>query len=147
MNIRHFILPALMAASIAPVVLAVPALAQRRPPQAAAQPARRGAASILAVVNGDVISQGDVDNRGRLFALSTGLPVNQEIVERLRPQILKQLIDERLRLQEVQRRKIVVPDKEIAEAIAEIEQRNGMPPAIAALTKLQWPEGDRDIAR
>ena len=129
MNIRHILLPALLAATVAPGGLATTALAQRRPPQSAqpAQPARRPAGSILAVVNGDVISQSDVDNRGRLFALSTGLPVSQDIVERLRPQILKQLIDERLRLQEVQRRKIVVTDQEIADAIAEIEQRNGMP--------------------
>ena len=132
MMTRYQAFPALLAALIASVALALPTLAQRRPPQpGAAQPGatqpRRPAGSILAVVNGDVISQSDVDNRGRLFALSTGLPVNQDIVERLRPQILKQLIDERLRLQEVQRRKIVVTDQEIAEAIAEIEQRNGMP--------------------
>ena len=56
-------------------------------------------------------------NRGRLFALSTGLPVTPEVLERLRPQVARQLVDERLRLQEVQRRKISVSDREIAEAI------------------------------
>ena len=81
----------------------------------------------MAVVNGDVITPGDVEARGRLFALSTGLPVTPEVLDRLRPQVTKQLIDERLRLQEVQRRKIVVGDREIADAIGEIEQRNGMP--------------------
>ncbi len=74
-----------------------------------------------------MISQGDVDARGRLFALSTGLPVTPEVLARLRPQVTRQLIDERLRLQEEQRRKIVVTDKEIADAVAGIEQRNGMP--------------------
>ena len=82
---------------------------------------------IIAVVNGDVITNDDVSNRGRLFALSTGLPVTPEVLARLRPQVLKQLVDERLRLQEVQRRRIGVSDREIAEAIGEIEQRNGMP--------------------
>ena len=82
---------------------------------------------IVAVVNGDVISQGDVEARGRLFALSTGLPVTPEVLARLRPQVTRQLIDERLRLQEEQRRKVVVTDKEIADAVAGIEQRNGMP--------------------
>ena len=47
---------------------------------------------------------------------------------RLEPQIKRQLVDERLRLQEVQRRKIIVSDKEIAAAIGSIEQRNGMQP-------------------
>ena len=51
----------------------------------------------------------------RLFALSTGLPMSQEVLDRLKPQITRQLIDERLRMQEVQRRHIVIPDKAIAD--------------------------------
>ncbi len=82
---------------------------------------------IVAVVNGDVISQGDVTARTRLFALSTGLPMTPEVLGRLRPQVTRQLIDDRLRLQEEQKRKIVVSDKEIADAVDGIEQRNGLP--------------------
>ena len=63
---------------------------------------------IVAVVNGDVISNADVDNRTRLFALSTGLPMTQDVLDRLKQQITRQLIDEKLRMQEVQRRNIVV---------------------------------------
>jgi peptidyl-prolyl cis-trans isomerase SurA len=98
--------------------------------QGAATPAPASTAGqerIIAVVNGDIITTGDVINRGRLFALSTGLPITPEVLERLRPQVARQLVDERLRLQEVQRRKIAVSDREIAEAIGDIEQRNGMP--------------------
>ena len=91
---------------------------------------------IVAVVNGDVISNVDVNNRTRLFALSTGLPMSPDMLDRLKPQILRQLIDERLRMQEVQRRKIVVPDKDIAEAIRQIEQRNGMAAGHACAPKL-----------
>jgi peptidyl-prolyl cis-trans isomerase SurA len=87
-------------------------------------------AAIVAVVNGDVVSRGDVDNRRRLFALSTGLPVSNEVLDRLTPQVTSQLIDERLRLQEIQRRKIVVSDHDIAAAITEVEQRNGMQPGV-----------------
>ena len=93
------------------------------PPSPAVTPGEH----IVAVVNGDVISQGDVDARGRLFALSTGMGVSPDVLARLRPQVTRQLIDERLRLQEEQKRKIVVSDKEIADAVAGIEQRNGMP--------------------
>jgi peptidyl-prolyl cis-trans isomerase SurA len=82
---------------------------------------------IVAVVNGDVISNIDVENRARLFALSTGLPVTPDVIDRLKQQILRQLIDERLRMQEVLRRKIVIPDKTIAGAIHDIEARNGLP--------------------
>ena len=82
---------------------------------------------IVAVVSGDVITSGDVENRARLFALSTGLPTSNEVIDRLKTQIANQLVDEKLRLQEAQLRKIVIPDKQIAAAIHDIEQRNGMP--------------------
>ena len=97
----------------------------------AARPAAVGTATegtqIVAVVNGEVITQGDVQHRRRLFALSSGLPVTQDVLDRLTPQVIQQLVDERLRLQEAQRRHIIVSDKEIADAITEIESRNGMP--------------------
>jgi peptidyl-prolyl cis-trans isomerase SurA len=96
-----------------------------RPVPAAAAP-DADAAHIVAIVNGDVVSRGDVDNRRRLFALSTGLPASPEVLDRLTPQITRQLIDERLRLQEAQRRRIVVSDQDIAKAIGEVEGRNGM---------------------
>lgn len=87
-------------------------------------------AGIIAVVNGDVISREDVDNRRRLFALSTGLPLTPDILARLTPQVVNQLVDEKLRLQEVQREKIVVPQREIAAAIAEVEKQNHMAPGM-----------------
>ena len=99
-----------------------------------ADPARRNprlsatdGAGIAAVVNGDVITNGDVDSRARLFAMSTGLSVSADVLERLVPQVRRQLIDERLRLQELQRRGVVVGDRDIATAIGEIETSNGMP--------------------
>jgi peptidyl-prolyl cis-trans isomerase SurA len=87
-----------------------------------------GGSRIAAVVNGDVISEADIGNRARLFAISTGLPQSPEVIDRLRSQILRQLIDERLRVQESQRRKIVIQDAQIAAAIKEIETRNNMQP-------------------
>jgi len=125
------------AALVQPAV-AQPAVTQ---PGATAQPADPAArraprlsagqgAGIAAVVNGDVISNGDVDNRARLFALSTGLPMSSDVLERLIPQVRRQLIDERLRLQELQRRSVVVSDRDIAAAITEIEASNGMPPGL-----------------
>lgn len=82
--------------------------------------------SIVAVVNSIPLTKRDVDNRGKLFALSTGLPVSPELMDRLRPQIIRQLIDERLRTQEILSRHINVPLDQIAAAISNIEHRNGM---------------------
>lgn len=104
---------ALLIAALSPTPLAAP------PPGPAT--------GIVSVVNGEVITNADVSSRGRLFALSTGMAITPEVLTRLRPQITRQLIEERLRLQETQRRHIVVQDKEIATAIREIEARNNLP--------------------
>nr|WP_298795204.1 peptidylprolyl isomerase [uncultured Acetobacter sp.] len=108
------------------------AAAHTRPQSASASPAKAPKAPepddmIIAVVNGIPLTKRDVDNRGKLFALSTGLPVNQELMDRLRPQIIRQLIDERLRTQEILTRHINIPPEQIAAAITGIERRNGMP--------------------
>lgn len=125
------ILPPLFAlAVIAGLVLPAHAQSPAVAPAAAARAARLSGidgAGIAAVVNGDVISAGDVYSRARLFALSTGLPISQDVLDRLVPQVRRQLIDERLRLQELLRRGIVVGDRDIAAAIAEIEASNRMP--------------------
>ncbi len=84
--------------------------------------------TIVAVVNGEVITRAEVDNRARLFALTTGQPLAPETLKLLRPQIARQLIDDRLEMQEIQRRKIAVPDIDVANAIHEIEKRNHLPP-------------------
>lgn len=95
-------------------------------PSSPANPSARGM-EIVAVVNGDVITNADVSARAKLFAISTGLPITGELLERLRPQIAQQLIDERLRLQEVLRQKVIVRDVQIAAAIRDIESRNNLP--------------------
>ncbi len=106
------------------LLLAQPAVSRAvtPPPSPTAQAMR-----IVAVVNGDVVSNADVDNRTRLFALSTGLPMTQDVLDRLKQQITRQLIDEKLRMQEAQRRHIVIADKSIADAIHDIETRNNLP--------------------
>ena len=128
MNLRELTVAALL---IAHPVLA--ATAQQPTPPLSSAPKvidRNGPAGIVAVVNGDVISRADVDNRRRLFALSTGQPMSPDVLDRLTPQVIQQLIEERLRLQEIQRRKIAVSDADIATAITEVEGRNGMPPGL-----------------
>jgi peptidyl-prolyl cis-trans isomerase SurA len=112
------------------------ALAQAAPPPAAAPSARPSAAAkalpasdasaIVAIVDGDVITMGDVDNRRRLFALSTGMGTSSDVLARLTGQVVDQLIDEHVKLREMQRRQIAVGEKDIANAIREIEGRNGM---------------------
>jgi peptidyl-prolyl cis-trans isomerase SurA len=96
------------------IALAAPAMAQG---------AR--ANRIAAVVNGDVVTLNEVESRRRLLALSAGM--TGDVAGRANDQILRLLIDERLRTQEIARRRIPVTDQDIAGAVADIESRNGLP--------------------
>ena len=95
-------------------------------PAAMAQPAGGNVNSIVAVVNGDVITRSEIESRRRLLALSAG--VAGDAGAQGGDQILRLLIDERLRIQELSRRRILVTDQDIASSVANIESRNGLPP-------------------
>ena len=114
--------PAALALLLA-AALPLPAGAQLPPQSQAAAQANR----IVAVINGEVVSRADIVGRARLFALNAGIAVAPETLDRLTPQVTRLLIDERLRLQEVQRRRIPVTDADVAEAVKELEQRNNLP--------------------
>ncbi|GGJ28972.1 peptidylprolyl isomerase [Neoroseomonas lacus] len=89
-------------------------------------PARAQVNRVAAVVNGDVITLNEVESRRRLLALSAG--ITGDTAGRANDQILRLLINERLRTQEVARRRIPVTDQDIATAVGEIESRNNVPP-------------------
>ncbi len=80
---------------------------------------------VAAVVNGDVVTLAEVESRRRLLALSAGM--TGDAAGRANDQILRLLIDERLRTQEVARRRIPVTDQDIANTVGDIESRNGLP--------------------
>jgi peptidyl-prolyl cis-trans isomerase SurA len=105
--------PALVAAAL----LALLAIAPPAPAQ--------GVNRVAAVVNGDVITAAEVASRRRLLALTAG--VAGDAAGRANDQILRLLVDERLRTQEVARRRIPVTDADIAGAVGEIENRNALP--------------------
>lgn len=102
-----------LALAAVPLGAPVPALAQTN--------------RIVAVVNGDIVTTADVDGRRRLFAINAGLPVSAQVLDRLTPQVTRLLVDEKLRFQEVQRRRVPVSDVDVASAIAELERRNSLP--------------------
>lgn len=83
---------------------------------------------IAIVVNDDVISRSDLEKRLRLALAATGLPDAPESYARLRPQIVQNLIDEKLQMQEAARNNIQVSDAEINEGFAQIAQQNGLSP-------------------
>ena len=81
---------------------------------------------IAAVVNEDAISLSDLNERLHMVAVSSGLKLNPEIVERLTPQVLGSLIEEQLKLQEAERLDIAVSDENIATGFAQLAAQNKM---------------------
>lgn len=84
--------------------------------------------SIAAIVNDQVISGFDVEQRTKLVIVSSRLRDTPETRRRVRNQVLRNLIDEALQLQEAQRTGIRVSDQDVARAFATLEQQNRMPP-------------------
>jgi peptidyl-prolyl cis-trans isomerase SurA len=93
-------------------------------------------ASIAAVVNGQVITNQDVEARAKLLAVSTGMTPTPDVLQRLEPQVTSLLIDQTLQLQEINRRNVVVADADVVGAVSHIEQNNGLP-AGGLRTKLE----------
>ena len=81
---------------------------------AGAMPASaREVEGIAAVVNDQVISLYDVDQRVDLFFASSGIEKSPEMTERMRQQVLRALVDEKLQLQEAERVEIQIENTEI----------------------------------
>lgn len=91
---------------------------------AVAEPQQR----IAAVVNEDVISVHDVNRRLSLVIGSSGFPDTPEVRKRLLPQVIRLLVDEKLKFQQAKQLKIVVTDVDLNAALAYVEKQNGLPP-------------------
>ncbi len=95
----------------AQLAIAIPALAQ-------------DAIRIAAVVNDSIISAYDVEQRLKLIATTAGLNPTRDQVARLREQILRSLVDERLQTQEARRLEVKVEESEIDAALTAIAKSN-----------------------
>lgn len=82
---------------------------------------------IAAIVNDDVISVYDVNERMRLIMFSANIPDTPEARQQLGPQIVRSLIDEQLEMQEAKRLNISVEQSEYEAAIARLESQNRLP--------------------
>ncbi|MEZ5829748.1 MAG: peptidylprolyl isomerase [Dongiaceae bacterium] len=81
---------------------------------------------IAAVVNDDIISELDVYMRLRMAMLSARLQDNEETRRRLLPQVLRNLIDDRLKMQEAKRLGIKVNPSDVETRINRLAERNNM---------------------
>lgn len=82
--------------------------------------------AIAAIVNDQIISSYDLDQRVKLVMLSSGIPSTPENVSRIRAQVLRSLVDEFLQQQEAKRLNVEVAQAEVDEALERIAQRSNM---------------------
>lgn len=82
---------------------------------------------IAAIVNDDVISAKDVEDRINLFLTSLPPQTNkQEVKQHIRPQILRAIIDELLWLQAAKKHKIDIDQGDVESQLRELEKRQGI---------------------
>lgn len=81
---------------------------------------------IAMVVNDDAITASEVAARTKLILVSAGLPNTKEVRQKLEPQILNSLIEEKLMMQEAKRQKIKVSKEEIARGLETVAKQNNL---------------------
>lgn len=77
-----------------------------------------------AIVNGDIITGTDVGHRLALIVAANGGDVAEEEKQRLRLQVLRNLIDETLQIQEAEANEIVIAPEEVEATFRQVAQQN-----------------------
>ena len=77
-----------------------------------------------AIVNGDIITGTDVSQRLALIVAANGGDVSEEERQRLRLQVLRNLIDETLQIQEAEANEITISEEEVDATFRQVAQQN-----------------------
>jgi peptidyl-prolyl cis-trans isomerase SurA len=100
-----------------------------------------------AIVNGDIITGTDIDQRLALIVIANGGRVSPEEKERLRLQVLRNLVDETLQIQEAKANEITITPAEINASYARITERFKRTPATMGAYLREQGSSDRSIKR
>ncbi|MFM5925015.1 MAG: peptidylprolyl isomerase [Novosphingobium sp.] len=76
------------------------------------------------IINGEVITGTDIDQRVALIVSASGGKIAPEELERLRLQVLRNLMDETLQIQEAKAQDIAIADDEVDQSYARVAQQN-----------------------
>lgn len=87
--------------------------------------ARRDVEGIAAIVNDEVVSIYDVEQRVNLFFASSGIPKTEENIKTLRNQVLRTLVDEKMQVQIALENDIEISQAEIDNQILRMAQQSG----------------------
>lgn len=108
--------------------------------------ANRSGETIVAVVNGEIITQHDLELKTKLALVTSGLADTPEMREKIVGPTLHRMVDEYLKIQLAAREKLTVSNEEVATDFASLDEQNHLPPG--GLLKLLAARGvDPDALR
>ena len=76
------------------------------------------------VINGEVITGTDVDQRVALIVAASGNKIGEEELQRLKLQVLRNLMDETLQIQEAKVQDVTIDESEVEQTYARVASQN-----------------------
>lgn len=101
--------------------------AYAQPPAAKPPTLNRSGESVVAVVNGEIITQHDLEEKTRLALLTSNLADTPEMRARVVGPLLHRMVDEDLKIQMAAKERLPVTADEISSEIAVLDQQNHLP--------------------
>lgn len=82
---------------------------------------------IIAIVNGEMISSTDIEQRAKAFVMNTKIPFNTETKRMIIAKVIQSAIDEKLKIQEALKQGIDITEKDIDLSVKSFESSNKIP--------------------
>lgn len=93
----------------------------------ASLPAAASSLKIVALVNGEIISNEDIQNRINAFLLTTRIPFNAQTRGMITQRVLNAAIDEQIKLQEAAKNGIEISEEEVNNSLRQFERSHKIP--------------------
>ncbi len=90
-------------------------------------PALAAPLKIVALVNNEIISSDDFQNRVNAFVMSTQIPLNPQTQKMVLQRVLNAAIDEKIKLQEAEKNGINITEEEVNDQLRQFEKSHNIP--------------------
>lgn len=81
---------------------------------------------VAALINGEMVSNKDLQQRANLFSMTTGMQANAKNKKMIIEKVMQNTIDEKIKIQEATKQNVHVSSEELTEAYRNFERSNGM---------------------
>lgn len=93
----------------------------------AAVPAWSAPLKIVALVNNEIISSEDFQNRVNAFLMTTQIPLNGQTQKMIMQRVLNAAVDEKIKLQEAEKNGISITEEEVNSQLRQFEKSHNIP--------------------